>query len=185
MVTKHFGAELLVNNSWSGSRVTKKPENDDLFPSGCSDERCGNMHIGPVVPDVIIVFMGTNDWKYGVDVKNDKSTINKDDNYYFDPSYGKMIYKIKKDYPETEIWCCTLTYASQTNDNNFDFPLTNDLKRIGSFCDVIKEKANDAGCGIIDLYGYNEPFDSFDGTHPTKNGMKTIASMMIRSMTEP
>ena len=34
-----FGGELLVNNSWSGSRVTMVPENSELFPSACSDGR--------------------------------------------------------------------------------------------------------------------------------------------------
>ena len=34
-----LGAELLVNNSWSGSRVSKLPDSQSLFPSGCSDER--------------------------------------------------------------------------------------------------------------------------------------------------
>ena len=37
-VITFLGGELLVNNSWSGSRVTKLPNKDKLFPSGCSDE---------------------------------------------------------------------------------------------------------------------------------------------------
>ena len=50
-----FGGELLVNNSWSGSRVTKLPSSTTLFPSGCSDERTSALHINDVKPDVIIV----------------------------------------------------------------------------------------------------------------------------------
>ena len=62
------GGELLVNNSWSGSRVTKLPNRDSLFPSGCSDERTNGLHIGSLKPDVIIVYLGTNDWVRGVEV---------------------------------------------------------------------------------------------------------------------
>ena len=64
------GGELLVDNSWSCSRVTKLPNRDSLFPSGCSDERTNGLHIGSVKPDVIIVYLGTNDWVRGVESAN-------------------------------------------------------------------------------------------------------------------
>ena len=64
------GVELLVNNSWSCSRVPKLPNRDSLFPSGCSDERTNGLHIGSVKPDVIIVYLGTNDWVRGVESAN-------------------------------------------------------------------------------------------------------------------
>ena len=47
-----FGGELLVNDSWSGSRVTKLPNKMRIFPSACSDERTGNLHISQNNPDV-------------------------------------------------------------------------------------------------------------------------------------
>lgn len=64
-VISFFGGELLVNNSWSGSRVTKLPGRNGLFPSACSDERTSSLHIDSVTPDVIIVYLGTNDWAFG------------------------------------------------------------------------------------------------------------------------
>lgn len=60
-VLEYFKAQLLVNNSWLGSRVTKLPNQDELFPSGCSDERTSSLHINSVKPDVIIIYLGTND----------------------------------------------------------------------------------------------------------------------------
>ena len=42
-VIDFFGGELLVNNSWSGSRVRSRRKNS--FPSGCSDERTSYLHI--------------------------------------------------------------------------------------------------------------------------------------------
>lgn len=50
-VISFCGGELLVNNSLSGSRVTKLPGRDSLFPSGCSDERTNRLHIGNSVID--------------------------------------------------------------------------------------------------------------------------------------
>ena len=60
-VIDYFGGELLVNNSWSGCRVTKLPNSNMLFPSGCSDERTGDLHINGIMPDVIIIYLGFND----------------------------------------------------------------------------------------------------------------------------
>ena len=69
-VIDFFGGELLVNNSWSGSRVTKLPDSDKLFRSGCSDERTNGLHINNVRPDVIIVYLGTNDWAFGAKLEH-------------------------------------------------------------------------------------------------------------------
>lgn len=63
-VIDFFDGELLVNNSWSGSRVTKLVGNEGLFPSGCSDERTSALHINSVKPDVIIIYLGINDWGF-------------------------------------------------------------------------------------------------------------------------
>lgn len=51
-----LGGELLVNNSWSGSCVTKLPNREGLFPSGCSDERTSALHSGLQMPEIIIVY---------------------------------------------------------------------------------------------------------------------------------
>lgn len=77
-VISYFGGELLVNNAWSGSRVTKIPTYngyEQLFPSGCSDERTSSLHINEVLPDVIVVYLGTNDWAYGVEVYDESHMI--------------------------------------------------------------------------------------------------------------
>lgn len=65
-VIDFFGGELLVNNSWSGCRVTRLEYNGPLFPSGCSDERTAALHISDVKSDVILVYLGTNDWANGI-----------------------------------------------------------------------------------------------------------------------
>jgi len=65
-VLEFFGGELLVNDSWSGCRVTRPQGAKDAFPAGCSEKRTGKLHIGQVQPDVILVYMGINDWGAGV-----------------------------------------------------------------------------------------------------------------------
>lgn len=102
-VIDFFGGELLVNNSWSGSRVTRLPNNDNLFPSGCSDERTGGLHINGVKPDVIIVYLGTNDWAFGAELDGTRLLIDKSNMQYFAAAYETMLEKTKTNYPNAEI----------------------------------------------------------------------------------
>ncbi|MBQ7647236.1 MAG: SGNH/GDSL hydrolase family protein, partial [Clostridia bacterium] len=174
-VIKHFKGKLLVNNSWSGSRASNVSENkgcDDLFPSGCSGERTGSMHSGNIMPDVIIVFMGTNDWKYGIRCRSGHDDEDHIEFRSFDSAYDKILSDLKLNYPNAEIWCCTLGTNDISNDPGYSFPYAISGTHIKHFCDVIKQSAEKHGCNVIDLYGKNVPFDSFDGTHPTKKGMK-------------
>ena len=64
-VIEFFGGQLLVNDSWSGCRVTRREGSADPFPSGCSEKRTGRLHVGEVQPDVILIYMGINDWGSG------------------------------------------------------------------------------------------------------------------------
>lgn len=82
-VIGYFSGELLVNNSWSGSRVTKLPECEQLFPSGCSDERTAALHINDVKPDVIWVYLGTNDWAFGAKTGNETRVLDEDHSELF------------------------------------------------------------------------------------------------------
>lgn len=182
-VIDFFGGELLVNNSWSGSRVTQLPGSDSLFPSGCSDERTGNLHISNVVPDVIIVYLGTNDWANGVPIEIDGCTLlGHEYNDIFVSAYGNMIRKIRSNYPNAEIWCCTLCATFMSSDPSFHFPYKYNGNYINKYNQIIETVANQQNCKLIDLFSYSVPYDSIDGSHPNADGMNTLATLMIRSI---
>lgn len=182
-VIDFFGGELLVNNSWSGSRVTQLPGSDSLFPSGCSDERTGNLHIRNVVPDVIIVYLGTNDWANGVPIEFDGCTLlGHEYNDIFVSAYGNMIRKIRSNYPNAEIWCCTLCATFMSSDPSFHFPYKYNGNYINKYNQIIETVANQQNCKLIDLFSYSVPYDSIDGSHPNADGMNTLATLMIRSI---
>lgn len=182
-VIDFFGGELLVNNSWSGSRVTQLPDSDSLFPSGCSDERTGNLHISNVVPDVIIVYLGTNDWANGVPIEFDGCTLlGHEYNDIFVSAYGNMIRKLRSNYPNAEIWCCTLCATFMSSDPSFHFPYKYNGNYINKYNQIIETVANQQNCKLIDLFSYSVPYDSIDGSHPNVNGMNTLATLMIRSI---
>lgn len=183
-VIDFFGGELLVNNSWSGSRVTKLPNRDSLFPSGCSDERTSALHINSVKPDVIIVYIGTNDWARGVETEyldylgEELTPIG----YEFYSTYSLMIEKLKKNYPNSEIWCCTLNKTFMSQKPSFVFPEKHGGIHIEEYNKIIRRIAHDMHCKLIDLYSYNIPYDTIDGSHPNTDGMNTLATLMIREI---
>lgn len=182
-VIDFFGGELLVNNSWSGNRVTQLPGSNSLFPSGCSDERTGNLHIRNVVPDVIIVYLGTNDWANGVPIEFDGCTLlGHEYNDIFVSAYGNMIRKLRSNYPNAEIWCCTLCATFMSSDPSFHFPYKYNGNYINKYNQIIETVANQQNCKLIDLFSYSVPYDSIDGSHPNADGMNTLATLMIRSI---
>ncbi len=197
-VIDYFGGELLVNNSWSGSRVTKLPNQMTLFPSGCSDERTGGLHVGRVQPDVILVYLGINDWAGGVQAEGareraifrgkQKGRTRKlyppAEDYIFAAAYERMLQKIKGNYPNAAVFCCTLNETRMPANPSFVFPHTYGGTHIERFNAVIRQKAAAAGCRVIDFYRHHTPYDSIDGTHPTAAGMNTLALLALGEMCE-
>lgn len=179
-VIGYFGGELLVNNSWSGSRVSRVPDQNQLFPSACSDERTSHLHINDINPDVIIIYLGVNDWAFGTELYCKKFL--KEENYKygsFDFAYSKMLMKLRKNYPCTEIWCCTINKTFMSENPNFEFPNQLNKHSVEDYNDIIRNSAVRCGCKLVDLYKYNTPYDTIDGTHPNTNGMKTLAELII------
>lgn len=181
-VIDFFGGELLVNNSWSGSRVTKHPNNQTLFPSGCSNERTGSLHINNIKPDVIIIYLGINDWANGVELDGTIFLADELNMQYFSAAYETMLGKIKTNYPDAEILCCTLNTTFMSSNSSFAFPYTYGGKHIEEYNRIIMNTANIYSCKVIDLYGYHLPYDTIDGTHPNAQGMNILATMMIREI---
>ena len=179
-VIKHFGARLLVNNSYSGSRVAKMPHTEKLFYSGCSDERTSALHKDSEKPDVIVVYLGTNDWYNGASPEcNIDIQILKDQSFRY--AFNNMLTKLKRNYPEAEIWCCTLS-ISDVGESAEGFPYERMGVHMKVYCDIIKELANENGCRVIDIYSHLVPYDTVDGFHPSGKGMEALARIVIEEV---
>ena len=74
------------------------------------------------MPDVIIVYMGTNDWADGK-LSTNGDPLKEQDDTVFSVAYRIMLEKLKKNYPGAEIWCCTLAVSTcgKKQDFSFDF----------------------------------------------------------------
>lgn len=184
-VIDFFDGELLVNNSWSGSRVTRFPNKHNTFPAACSEERTNGLHIyNNIKPNIIIVHMGTNDWAYGVEVDvDDTSTRNSiPEEEIFSIAYDLMIKRVMANYPDSEIWCCNLNITDISSKAGFSFPPMFGGKHIEEYNNVIEKVASGNKCILIDLYNSHISVDTIDGFHPNRAGMDTLAKMIIHEI---
>lgn len=176
-----LGGELLVNNSWSGSRITKLSYDGNAFQSGCAPERTVGLHIGNTMPDVIIVNMGVNDWANAVklyEVHTDGANV-LPDLLSFDSAYKTVLSELKQNYPHAEVWCCTLCKSFMSSNPNFVFPCSYAGIHIDKYNEIIRTAAQNEGCKIIDIASKEIEYDAFDGTHPNCYGMESLAKGMI------
>ena len=182
-VNQALYALLCVNNSYSGSRVTGRS-----FPSGSSDERIRNLRIVEYQPDMILVYLGYNDFGYGVPVSqkvvenlypsarldtNQKTNID-----YFEDGYDRMTKKLLSCYPSAEIICGTLM-RTKIKDRNWDFPNYSTGGSFESYNDAIRTMGRRNGCYLADISLSDERYEALDGSHPTAQGHITLAQTWI------
>lgn len=181
-VIDFFGGELLVNDSWSGCRVARPVGIAEDFPCGCSEKRTGRLHASAVQPDVILVYMGINDW--GVGVSPEPSEDCPAGDTCFSLAYARMLRQLRRNYPDAEIWCCTLAKTYMESNPGFRFPESFGGVHIREYNHQIVNAALAEGCCVADLFSQEIPFDTLDGTHPTVRGMDTLAMLMVRQMAD-
>ena len=196
MLIDFFGSELLINSAWTGSMVTKSPDQSLAFPAASSMSRTRDLHQMNVVPEVIIIYIGSNDWLKGIKAVKEnrkrgifgklfrKKVDEKPDFSVFDDAYGKMLSRLRHNYPKAEIWCCTLTASFMSQNPAFIFPLSYGGENIETYNKCIRKRASEYGCRLIDFYQFGIPYDSIDGNHPNIYGMRALAYMGIISMAD-
>lgn len=158
-VTNNLGYNLLVNDSYSGTLVTSGNN------YGCSDERINNLSKDDIIPDVVIIHMGTNDFTHNTNINS------------FKESYSKMIEKIKYNYDDVKIYVCTLPY--NTYDESF-IPLRESVN------EAIINIAYTYNLKVLDLTSVinkdNCRENIYAGSHPNKQGMKLMADFITNEI---
>lgn len=156
----HFlGGELGTNHSLAGSMVS-----GNLSTSAMSDERIARLGDNGV-PDIILVSAGCNDWGFCVLPEE------------FTEAYRVMLHRLKKRYPDADIWCATLPEGKQPVGETFFNVDSTISKRV--YSDIIREIAASAEVHIADLADCRKEYETVDGIHPDKEGMKILADMWI------
>lgn len=177
----YTGMNILVNNSWSGSRV--------LNGTGLAyTNRCVQLHCDTGVnagktPDVIAVYMGVNDYSAGNACGSftDLDQIySKKDGYItpttFAEAYAIMIHKMVSEYGDAEVFILTIpAYAG-----------AKDMELLDNYNAEIRKIADYFDCHIVDLaaidgYDYSK-YTSSDGIHPNEAGMDLISEIFATEL---
>ena len=155
---------LGYNNSISGSTVT-----GDVSLSGTSENRLRSLADNGT-PDVILLYMGGNDWAYSVLPEE------------FEDAYRKMLNRLLLLYPDTEICCATLMRGMDAEDPSMRFFNTDACISPRIYSGIIRQCALKAGVTVVDLEKYQTEYSTMDGVHPDVKGMKTIAELWIKEL---
>ena len=175
-----LGMTLEVNNSWSGSYVTTV-NGDASAGCGARAEALGES------PDVIIVWMGINDFgnevglgTYGGTTAVPATTTT------FREAYAIMLNKILTKYKTSEVWVCTLPQCEKNGETAFP-EINGNGVALAAFNKAICELAEAFGVKVLDhnrcgLNYQNISVYESDSLHPNKSGHSLIANNDIRQM---
>ncbi|MBD5504968.1 MAG: SGNH/GDSL hydrolase family protein [Lachnospiraceae bacterium] len=182
------GMELCANNSSSGSTCSGDSLSIDDPMFGCSDGRL-SLLVGSQgrLPDVIVIYMGTNDLLNGVPIGgNDGTKLVEEGNVEnFSDAYCLMLDKLASQYPTAQIFCCTL---APVGDWGTDQPFVIFENHLGltaeEYSDQIKVIADSKGAAVIDLYHCGITIDNLaemttDGVHLTLVGMERVKEKVL------
>ena len=179
-VAKRNEMNVLVNNSWPGSLIR-----GDSGSAGAGS-RAVNLHantgaLAGTTPDVIAVFMGTNDlfWSecgtYSEDLYARLITQNADGSYTYEypvnfvESYIIAMHKIATNYPNAKVFCFTL-HPNKGCSNEV----------VQQFNAVIKAVAAHYDAPVVDLYNSElTATDTYlaDSLHFNATGMAVVADL--------
>ena len=190
-----YNMTLCVNNSWSASGVMV---GDTGTTSGYvratqlhDDTISNNVDNSVVDPNIIIVYQGVNDAKYG---KPEVGTLNEEvfktieskclnDEYVpttFAEAYVAMIYRMKNRYEEADIFCITLPNYMADRDSTLLQGYNKIIRQVAKYYKIdIVDLANS---GMYVETGCIYATDNSDGVHPLAEGMDAMTQMIIDAM---
>ena len=174
IVCKHLGAEICVNNSYSGSRVS-----GNGFECASSDDRTSSLHTEGTTPDLILLYIGANDFGRGIGIK-ENPFFYKEAIFY--DAYKNMLQKIMRNYPNSQIICATLMKSSVKDNPQWEYPRSKTGISLEEYNEAIREIANNVGVLVADLEALSTPYETLDTLHPTREGHKTIAKAWITQL---
>ena len=173
MTMHHFGWDLCVNNSYSGCKVSGK-----AFPAASSEARLLNLKTDDSQPDFILIYIGFNDFGYGVEIGKNH-LFGTEDTESFSGAYKQMISRIKSLYPTSRVICGTLMRSRIKHNCDWRFPERFAGIPLEEYNHVIRNVCKKEHIFLADLSAIGQKYETLDGTHPTADGHRVIAEAWI------
>ena len=187
ILAKNTGMQRLKIAAWSGSSCHGNGTSTTNASAGCSTARVNALKNGDTVPDIVICYIGINDfgpentpvgdWLPKNNIPEDSSNV-----ATFSKAYCIMVDKIMKTYPKARVFCCTLVNTGRETKDQVEpnvYPTKNNAGvTLDQYNDVIKNVAWGLGCDIIDLHACGITFHNQDvytgpnrGDDPSVHGL--------------
>lgn len=175
---------LCVNGSSSGATCVGDSTSMDNPQCSCNEFRTGGLSGSDgTAPDIIIVYMGTNDFLQSIPLGDNDGTraVAEGQVAMFGDAYTLMLDKLRVKYPASQIYCCTIT---QVGGYGTDTPYVEMVNGVGlttaDYSARIAQIAGNKNLPVIDLQGCGIAVENLhnttaDGVHPTPEGMQYIA----------
>jgi lysophospholipase L1-like esterase len=188
------GMELHKNCAWSGCVVTGDSTSTSTAKCACSTKRINDLAKNGVAPDIVLVFVGTNNLKNETTTPigdwDGKSVPAESNNIItFCNGYALMVAKILQKYPEAEVFLCTLldTKRELWDNDNSSFPTNTENETLKDYNDKIRFIAEAYGVNVIDLHAcgirwFNLESYTSDTLHPNIAGMKLMARKVLAEL---
>ena len=174
-VIKAFDAELCKANTIINSGVSGWD-----FPSGLSDERIKTLGTKKQTPDIILIYLGLNDFITGTRIKGSLDSIY--DCNCFDNAYTYMLHKIKVMFPHAKIVCGTLMRTTIKTEPQWVFPDVYALEALDTYNTAIRHACAKEKCDVAELGSIYSKYESCDGKHATLQGHKMLAEEWINAL---
>lgn len=177
-VINAFGASLELNNSWSGSKVTGTE-------SSSAVTRATNLGNNP---DIIIVWIGINDFNQEVGIGTWNGTTEMPTSRTtFREAYAIMLNTILTTYSSAKIYCCTLPDIERNSPNSNPPEINEAGVSLKTWNDAIKEVCDALCVEVIDLskcgiHWHNLSINTSDNVHPNIKGHNIIANYIINKL---
>lgn len=176
--------ELCVNASSSGSTCVGDSASTSDPQSGCSDYRiAGLTGADGRMPDIIILYMGTNDVIQNIPIGGNDGTqvVAEGSIENFSDAYCLILDKLATRYPDAQILCCNLMPIGQWGTEAQPFVTFRNGEGLISedYSARIETIARNKGYPVIDLLHCgitveNMPQYVSDGVHLNTEGMKLV-----------
>lgn len=187
MVLKDKNMELCANSSSAGSTCIGDSSSIDSIQYGCSEGRIWDL-IGSngAFPDIIIVYMGTNDFLKAIPLGDNDGTQAVEEGMIenFSDAYCMILDKLLAYYPNAEIYCCNLPPMGDWGPETGPVfvPFVNGLELTPEdYGQQIEIIAAAKGCKVIDLQNCGITMENMeeyvtDGIHMRPAGMELIGT---------
>lgn len=164
-VIRACGGELLCNDSYSGSSITR-----GLYQPANAPWRLARLGRDGQRPDRVLIYTGLNDVASHIAPEQ------------FGENYREMLHHLKDLYPAAQVWCGTLCRGVPRNPGIPPFVEFDKLTPLQDYNEAIRAAAAMEDCCLADLAAADSGYQSMDGVHPDGAGMQQLAALWCACM---